>query len=49
LPDKGAFLHGVFRKTALSSWYFDGENVVECVLNVVVNTHFLAAETMPLF
>jgi hypothetical protein len=35
LPDKGAFLQGVFRKTAFLSWYLDGENVVECVLNVV--------------
>jgi hypothetical protein len=32
---KRVFLQGVFTKAAFLSWYFDGENVVECVINVV--------------
>jgi len=26
---------GIFRKGACSMWFFDGENVVKCVANVV--------------
>jgi hypothetical protein len=29
------FLLGVLRKTAFSSWFFGGENVVDCVVDVV--------------
>jgi hypothetical protein len=30
-----AFLRGVVGKTVYRMWFFDGENVVECVFNVV--------------
>ena len=29
------FLRGVLEKVAFSTWFFAGENVVECVVNVV--------------
>jgi hypothetical protein len=29
------FLRGVLEKTGGWTWFFDGENVVECVVNVV--------------
>jgi hypothetical protein len=28
-------LRGVLENTVFSTWFFDGENVVECVVNVV--------------
>jgi hypothetical protein len=29
------FLRGVLENTVFWTWFFDGENVVECVVNVV--------------
>jgi hypothetical protein len=29
------FLRGILRKQGVSWWFFGGENVVECVVNVV--------------
>jgi hypothetical protein len=33
-----AFLRGVLRNTGLWWWFFDGENVVICMVNVVDET-----------
>jgi hypothetical protein len=30
-----AFFRGVLGKVAFSAWFFDGENVVVCMVNVV--------------
>jgi hypothetical protein len=35
LPDFPLFLRGVLEKVVCRTWFFDGENVVECVVNVV--------------
>jgi hypothetical protein len=29
------FLRGILRKKGVLRWFFDGENVVECMVNVV--------------
>jgi hypothetical protein len=33
-----AFLRGLLENVAFSAWFFDGENVVVCVVNVVTKT-----------
>jgi hypothetical protein len=35
LLDFPLFLRGVLEKTVCTPWFFAGENVVECVVNVV--------------
>jgi hypothetical protein len=35
LVAKSWFLLGVLQKTAFSVWFFAGENVVDCMVNVV--------------
>jgi hypothetical protein len=30
------FLRGVLENVGVWTWFFDGENVVECVVNVVI-------------
>jgi hypothetical protein len=38
------FLRGVLEKVGGWTWFFDGENVVDCVVNVVRKTMFLTNE-----
>jgi hypothetical protein len=33
---EAVFLLGVLQKTVCRTWFFDGENVVECCVNVVI-------------
>jgi hypothetical protein len=40
------FLLGILRKGSVWRWFFDGENVVECVVNVVFWQSIFRGEKM---
>jgi hypothetical protein len=40
------FFEGCFRKSTFSVWCLDGENVVECVVNVVGKPSFFRPRKM---
>jgi hypothetical protein len=39
---------GDFEKVRVRTWFFDGKNVVKCVVIVAKNCHYAAAKNMPL-
>jgi hypothetical protein len=43
------FLRGVLENVGGWTWFFDGENVVKCVVNVVRKTVFLRGEKYATF